>query len=163
MSTVSQLGQTPPGLRTGELAQRARVNIQTLRYYERRGLLPKPPRRPSGYRIYPVQTVERVCFIKRAQELGFSLREIKQLLTLQDRAWASCDEVCELTQRKIEEIAAKIRDLRKIQRALRQLLQQCPRTLTVANCPIIISLNKTQHSTLPPQPSSRPKKKGGIA
>lgn len=160
MGDANQPGQTRqlPGLRTGELAQLAEVNIQTLRYYERQGLVPKAPRRPSGYRIYPVQTVQRVRFIKRAQQLGFSLREIKQLLALQDKTWASCEDVCALTRHKIEEIAANIRDLRKMQLALRELFQQCPRTVSVADCPIIASLNSSQTSTLTSKPIRSPQK-----
>ncbi|GBD36018.1 Mercuric resistance operon regulatory protein [bacterium HR36] len=128
------------GLRSGEVARLAQINPQTLRYYERRGLLPKPPRRPSGYRIYPPDTVARIRFIKRAQELGFSLREIQELLALREIPWSSCSDVAAIAQRKIEQIAAKIRDLRRIQWALRTLLQRCPRTSSIQRCPIIEAL-----------------------
>ncbi|MCS7015841.1 MAG: Hg(II)-responsive transcriptional regulator [Gemmatales bacterium] len=131
-------------LRSGEVARLAGVNVETLRYYERRGLLPQPPRRPSGYRMYPPETVERVRFIKRAQQLGFSLREIQQLLQLDSAAWASCEEVCAITERKIQEIAEKIRDLQKIQRALQSLLRQCPRIAPISKCPILASLKNTK-------------------
>ncbi len=88
-------------LRTGALARQAKVNVQTLRFYERLGLLPVPPRRASGYREYPPEAVELVFFIKRAQELGFSLREVKELLGLREVARATCGDVVVLAKGKI--------------------------------------------------------------
>jgi DNA-binding transcriptional MerR regulator len=78
-----------PSLRIGELARLANVNAQTLRFYERRGLLPSPPRRPSGYRVYPPEAADLVRFIRRAQGLGFSLRQVKELLGLREVARAT--------------------------------------------------------------------------
>ena len=93
-------------LTRGELAQQGRVNSETVRYYERRGLLPKPPRTPSGYRAFSSEAVRRVRFIKRAQGLGFSLKEIKALLTLRIDPRRSCGDVRTRAEAKIEEIEA---------------------------------------------------------
>ncbi len=128
------------GLRSGEVARQAGVNVETLRFYERVGILPPPPRRPSGYREYPPETVDLVRFVKRAQELGFSLREIRELLALRDAPQAAAPAVRRLVKQKLEEIDRKIRDLRAMQQALNELLCAC-RTKRSAACPIIQSLN----------------------
>ena len=91
-------------LRSGELAKRAGVNIETLRFYERKGLLPHPPRRGSGYREYPVESIRLIRFIKRAQELGFSLCEIRELLALRVRPGVTCAEVREKAEQKVDEV-----------------------------------------------------------
>lgn len=127
-------------LRSGELARLAKVNVETLRFYERQGLLPKPPRRASGYREYPAEAVSLVRFIKRAQVLGFSLREIKELLGLREVPRATCRDVSVLAQRKIEEIDAKINDLGAVRAALTKLLRGCTGTVPLAQCPIIEAL-----------------------
>jgi Hg(II)-responsive transcriptional regulator len=128
-------------LRTGELARRAGVNVETLRFYERQGLLPAPPRRASGYRDYPAETVDLVRFIQRAQHLGFSLREIRELLALRQVPRATCGDVVVLAQRKIAQIGAKISDLRAMRSALAKLLKGCTGGSTpIAECPIIESL-----------------------
>jgi Hg(II)-responsive transcriptional regulator len=128
-------------LRTGELGRRAGVNVETLRFYERQGLVPGPPRRASGYRDYPEETVDLVRFIQRAQHLGFSLREIKELLALRGVPRATCSDVVVLAQRKIAEIDAKISDLRGMRSALAKLLKGCRGSNTpIAQCPIIESL-----------------------
>lgn len=127
-------------LRIGELARRANVNVQTLRFYERKGLLPPPPRRPTGYREYPPETVDIVRFIQRAQELGFTLREIKELLDLQRVPRSTCGDVVVVAQRKIKEIEEKIGDLRAMQTALRKLLSECSSEAPIMQCPIIETL-----------------------
>jgi MerR family mercuric resistance operon transcriptional regulator len=127
-------------LRTGELARLAEVKIDTLRFYERQGLLPVPPRRASGYRAYPPESVELVRFIRRAQELSFTLREIRELLALREVPRATCGDVVVLARRKVEEIDAKISDLRAMRAALADLLGGCTGTAPIAQCPIIESL-----------------------
>src|ERR671925_17590 len=107
-------------MRIGEVAQRARVNAQTLRYYERRGLLPSPTRRPSGYREYTAETVALVRFIKRAQELGFSLRDAGELIGLRQNPSRSRGAVRAVAVRKVADIAGRIRRLTAMQRALEQ-------------------------------------------
>lgn len=124
-------------LRTGELAQLAAVNVETLRFYERRGLLPEPPRRASGYREYPPEAVERIGFIKRAQELGFSLNEIKELLSLKVDPDTTCAYVRDRTQDKIADVKQKIRDLRQVEKALVRLAAACPGRGSADACPIL--------------------------
>ena len=108
-------------LRIGELAERGEVNLQTIRYYEREGLLPEPPRLSSGYRVYPDSAVRRVRFIKRAQEIGFSLAEIRELLALRIDAHRESAEVRGLAQAKIADIEGKIRTLKAMKTALHRL------------------------------------------
>ena len=88
-------------LTLGQLAQRARVGVETIRFYEREGLIPEPPRRPSGYRDYPPETVDRIVFIRRAKELGFTLKEINELLELRVRPRRNCSQVKQSADAKI--------------------------------------------------------------
>ncbi|MEX0745486.1 MAG: MerR family DNA-binding protein [Phycisphaeraceae bacterium] len=124
------------GLRTGELATQAHVHVETLRFYERRGLLPEPPRRGS-YRAYPPEAVERVRFIKRAQELGFTLSEIKQLLELGTDEQTTCADVKQRAQAKIADVREKRRDLQRMEQALVKLAAACPGKGSVDDCPIL--------------------------
>lgn len=125
-------------LKTGELAKRAGVNVETLRFYERRGLLPEPPRRKSGYREYPEESIARIRFIKRAQELGFSLDEIQELLGLRVNAETPCVGVKDFTEKKIQNVQQKIADLKVIERALKTMAAACPGQGSVSNgCPIL--------------------------
>lgn len=128
-------------LRTGELAKRAGVNAETLRFYEKRGLLPVPPRRESGYREYPPNSVRLIRFIKRAQELGFSLGEIKDLLALRVRKGTSCSDVKGRTAEKLEEVRQKIADLKAIERALTKLTASCSGRGPLSECPILENLD----------------------
>src|SRR2546426_5615569 len=107
-------------LTIGRVEKAAHVNVETLRYYERRGLVPKPPRSPSLYRHYPEDTVPRVQFVKHAQ-LGFSLREIRELLSLRAAPKARCADVKRRAETKIGEIEGKIRALQAMRRALGRL------------------------------------------
>ena len=130
-----------PSLRTAEVARLAGVNIETLRFYERKGILPEPPRRASGYREYPPETVERVRFIKRAQDLGFSLREIQELLDLRQLTRAKSGRVRRVVEVKLDEIDHKIRDLEAMKRTLEELLCACDGRKSIASCPIIEALS----------------------
>ena len=125
---------------TSQTARAAGVNAQTLRYYERRGLLPKPPRRGSGYREYPVDAVRIVRFIKRAQDLGFSLDEIEQLVRLRGSQRGDRQRVRSIAARKIEDIDRKIASLHSMRGALRNLIESCEAG-GAANCPIIEALD----------------------
>src|SRR2546426_11436180 len=129
-------------LTRGELAQQGRVNSETIRYYERRGLLPKPPRTPSGYRTFGTDAVRRLRFIKHAQELGFSLKEIKELLALRVDARTSCADVRKRTEAKIADIDQKLQALRAMKRALVRLTAACVGRGPVSACPILESLNQ---------------------
>jgi len=129
-------------LKTGELARQAGVNVETLRFYEREGLLPEPPRRTSGYRDYPPDTVQRIRFIQRAKELGFTLREIKGLLELRVDPETGCAEVKKQAAEKIVDVKQKISALKKIERALSELMNTCRGSGPVDDCPILKHLEK---------------------
>lgn len=127
-------------LRIGEVAQAAGVNIETIRYYERCGLLADPGRRESGYRAYPPEIVARVCFIKRGQQLGFTLREIAGLLALRVDDRAACDQVREQAEAKLSEIDARIADLQRIRNALASLAAACVHDGPTGECPLLDAL-----------------------
>ncbi len=128
-------------LKSGELARQANVNPETLRYYEREGLLPEPVRTEAGYRLYHPDDVKRVRFIKKAQELGFSLKEVKELLALKLNADHSASEVKRLTEHKIQDIEAKIRSLQAMKKTLKDLASACSGTGSVDHCPILNCLD----------------------
>jgi DNA-binding transcriptional MerR regulator len=119
------------------------VNIQTLRYYERRGLLKEPSRRPSGYREYDAEAVRVVRFIKRAQELGFTLVEIQDLLQLRESKRSKCAEVKAAAVSKMADIDRKIRSLRAMRRALEVLVGTCTNGASL-ECPILEALNRSE-------------------
>ena len=124
-------------LNRGQLAEAARVNIETLRYYERRGLIPAPPRSAANYRRYPERTINRVRFVKHAQDLGFSLEEIKELLSLRATRGAKSGEVKKRTENKIAEVSDRIRALERIRAALRHLASQCSGEGPIEECTIL--------------------------
>jgi MerR family copper efflux transcriptional regulator len=128
------------GLTIGEVAARAKVHVETLRYYERRGLLLKPPRSRSNYRLYPEDAVRRVRFIKRAQALGFSLNDIKELLFLRAAPEANCGEVRQHAAAKVNAIDEKIHALTGMKRALSTLVAECSGEGPLTECPILESL-----------------------
>lgn len=122
-------------LRIGQVAERAGVHVETLRYYERRGLLAEPARTPAGYRAYDPGAVERVRFIRGAQQLGFSLREIEALLRLQADPRGACADGLRIAHERVAEIEQRIAELRAMQRSLQELLQACPGSDSVHACP----------------------------
>ena len=136
-------------LRIGEVAGHAHVNVQTLRFYERRGLLAEPPRRASGYRQYSVEAVSRVRFIKRAQELGFSLREVLQLLRLRDDPRITCKEVRRTAEAKMADIQEKVRRLRAMQKALGLLVASCVADRE-HHCPLLEALDEATNDLRKP-------------
>ncbi len=129
-------------LTIGRLATEAGVNLETVRYYERQGLMPKPPRTASGYRLYSADAVRRLRFIKRAQELGFSLREVRELLLLRVSRTAKANAVRVRAESKIADIEAKIRTLESMKKSLRKLAQSCNGCAPISKCPILESLDK---------------------
>ncbi len=133
-------------LKIGEVANRAGVNLQTIRYYEREGLLPEPPRLASGYRMFPEDAVRRVRFIKRAQELGFTLSEIKELLALRVDQHRRSADVRTLAEAKITDIEQKIRTLQAMKRILKQLAERCPGCGPTSECPILESLDPKEYT-----------------
>ncbi len=131
----------------GKVAKSAGIGVETVRFYERRGLIESPPRNESGYRQYPVSTIHRLRFIRRAKELGFSLREIKELLELQTDPASTCGDIMKHTEQKLADINRKIDDLIKIRDALNILFEACSRDRTLADCPIINAMSdkESQH------------------
>ena len=127
-------------LRIGDLAKQARVNLETIRYYERQSLLPRPPRTEAGYRMFAPEAVARVRFIKRAQKLGFSLKEIKELLALRVDARTTSAEVRRRVQAKIADVEEKIHSLIAIRKALTRLSSACSGRGPASECPILESL-----------------------
>lgn len=124
----------------GWVAKEAGVNAQTVLYYERRGLLPTPSRSFSGYRLFNNESVRRIRFIKRAQELGFTLKQVKALLALQGEQDASCAEVNKVAACHLEGIEGKIHDLERMREALIPLVNACPGKGPLKACPILDSL-----------------------
>ncbi len=122
------------------VAKEADVNAQTVLYYERRGLLPAPRRAANDYRLYDDNAVRRIRFIKRAQELGFSLKQIAALLALLERQGASCTEISAMAASHLEDIEQKIRDLERMRQALIPLVDACPGKGPLNACPILDSL-----------------------
>jgi Hg(II)-responsive transcriptional regulator len=120
----------------GRLAQQSGVGIDTVRFYERRGLLPQPQRTPSGYRLYSEDTINRIRFVRKAKRLGFTLDEIGNLLKLQDQGGQK-SEVKAITTLKLEQIDAKIADLSRMRTVLKTLATECSGRGSVSTCPII--------------------------
>ena len=129
-------------LTIGHLAKEAGVNLETVRYYERQGLMSKPPRSTSGYRLFPAEATRRIRFIRRAQELGFSLAEIRELLSLRVSRTTTSAEIKARAEAKIADINAKIRTLESMSKTLRRLTKVCSGCGPVSECPILESLDK---------------------
>jgi MerR family mercuric resistance operon transcriptional regulator len=127
-------------MRTHEVADEAGVNAQTLRYYERRGLLAEPPRSPGGYRDYPASAVAVLRFVKRAQELGFSLAEVEELLALAEGGPESCDAARALAEAHMAELDRKIADLQRMRASLTTLVATCQRPRTDRTCPLLSAI-----------------------
>lgn len=124
-------------LTIGKVASQAGVGIETIRFYERQALIDPPPRSASGYRLFPVSTVQRLRFIRRAKELGFSLKEIKELLILQSDPQATCGDIKKRAEKKLNDIDQRIHDLETMRNALKILLSACSSNETSAECPIM--------------------------
>lgn len=127
-------------LTIGQVAEAAAVNIQTLRYYERRGLVGAPGRTKAGYRQYSTDTVGLIRFIRRAQALGFTLEEVRELLDLRVRHGDACDDVERRTRNKIDSVERKILDLQRMRRALEHLAEACAVRRSFEDCPLLRSL-----------------------
>ncbi|MDC8447497.1 MAG: hypothetical protein A4E20_09160 [Nitrospira sp. SG-bin2] len=134
------------GCTIGQLAKAVGVNVQTVRYYERRRLLGPSARRPSGYRIYGEDEERRLRFIKNAQTLGFTLHEIEELLDLQVSSKARCGDVQRKAEAKLKHVEAKVRDLQALARSLRNLIRDCRAGQPTDRCPILQSLEKTDQT-----------------
>lgn len=140
------------GMTIGELAGAADVSVETIRFYERQGLLLEPPRRSSGYRSYPPDTVSRVRFIKRAQAIGFTLAEIKELLALRVDEETTCDQVRVQVNDKLREVESKLLMLKEMRNALTAMAASCDEGGPNGECPVLSSL--LEQETLTGQPAT---------
>jgi len=130
---------TIPRLTIGTLSERTEVNIETIRYYERIGILPKPPRSSGGHRLYANEHKQRLVFIRRSRALGFSLQEVRLLLGLSGGRRLTCAKVKSITEQHVTEIRRKIKDLRRLERVLSDMAAQC-RGDEIPECPILEAL-----------------------
>lgn len=129
-------------LTIGKLAAQAGVAIDTIRYYEREGLIPPPARRPSGYRDYPADTVKRLRFIRRAKDLGFTLGEIADLLQLTERSQHDMAGMKQAAEAKLMLVQAKLTELQRMRNALQLMVTACPGYGEMADCPIVNALTQ---------------------
>ena len=127
-------------MKIGEVAKAAGVGIDAVRFYEREGLLPEPARQPSGYRDYAPEAVLDLRFIKRAKELGFSLKEISELLLINREPDAKAGDVKKLAEEKLADLEDKIRSLQRMKKALRKVTERCPGRGPTSGCSILQSL-----------------------
>ncbi|WP_102144179.1 MerR family transcriptional regulator [Mycobacterium hubeiense] len=134
-------------MRTSEVAAAAQVNTQTLRYYERRGLLPQPDRTPSGYREYTADAVRLVRFVKRAQQLGFTLDDIEELLHLAGGGPASCETAKTMARTRIADLDRRIEELVGMRDALVRLVETCDRPWAERDCPILRDIETVSVTT----------------
>lgn len=126
-----------------QIAEKADVNPETLRYYEREGLIPKPPRSEGGFRLYNESYVGRLRFIQRAKKLGFTLKEIKDLMDLRVDSEATCQDVRGRAEAKLSEVEEKIQDLKQIRGALSDLLDACEKgEAPTSDCPILDAMKE---------------------
>jgi MerR family transcriptional regulator, copper efflux regulator len=135
-----------PRLSIGTVAERAGVGIDTIRYYEREGLMPPPQRRASGYRIYDQAAIQRLQFIRRAKDLGFTLEEIGELLALSADRERGVEGVRQRAEARLQAVEQRLRELRRVQRGLKQLIEACPGHGDLAGCPILRALSGNQES-----------------
>ncbi len=133
---------TKKGLKIGEVARLSGVGIETIRYYERQGLLAEPQRRPSGYRQYDQTVIARLAFIRHAKDLGFTLAEIGELLNLRFDATTRCEHVRQRAELKVIDIEEKIRALQKMRRSLKKMIDQCQASNSVHDCPLWTGLGE---------------------
>jgi MerR family copper efflux transcriptional regulator len=124
-------------MKIGEVAKRTGVGIETIRFYEREGLLQEPERRPSGYRQFDESTIKRLEYICRAKELGFTLAEIRELLELSFTPHTGCNHIRQRAEGKITDIESKIRSLQKMRRSLRSIVNQCKTKDSPHDCPLV--------------------------
>jgi Hg(II)-responsive transcriptional regulator len=140
--TASRDWNDVEALTISRLARLGGVNLETIRYYEREGLLQKPPRTAAGYRLFPRETARRLHFIKGAQELGFSLGEIRELLALRVKPGTNREHIRARAEAKITDIEEKIRVLRAMKRALQKMTERCDGCGPLSECPILESLDE---------------------
>lgn len=126
----------------GKLAKQCGVGVETIRFYEREGLISQPERKPSGYRLYPREAVDQVHFILQSKDLGFSLKEIRELLNLRLDGKQACEEVRSLAEAKVAEIEKKIALLQRMETTLGELVVACNSNKKTESCPILRAIEK---------------------
>ena len=124
------------GLMIGQVAQKMGMGIETIRFYERKGLIAEPPRKESGYRQYEPDVLDRLAFIQQAKALGFSLGEIHELMSLRHKGDTSSKDIKMIATARLADINQKIKTLKRMQRALKKLVDQCPGQGSINICPI---------------------------
>lgn len=129
-------------LSIGQVAKQSGIGIETIRFYERKGLIDEPPRRESGYRQYTDDVIKQLTFIQQAKTLGFSLNEIHELLSLRSQPGVTSREIKRMAEVKLVDIDQKIKMLKRMQKSLKNLVDQCPGTGPTDECPIIEALDK---------------------
>ena len=127
-------------LNIGQVAKRTGVTVETVRFYEKQGLLAAPQRSDAGYRQYPLETVKRVRFIQHAKDVGFTLKDIGELLALRQEPGTSCTDIKLRATQKIEEVDQKIRDLKRIRDAVGRMVMKCSGRGALSQCPILEEL-----------------------
>lgn len=137
-------GDGARGVTVGRLARRLGLGTETLRYYERLGLIRPARRTAANYRLYGPDAERRLVFIRRAQALGFSLDDIRELLSLHERAGATAAEVKRLTAARAREVEAKLRDLERMREGLAALAAACSGEGPACECPILAALGETE-------------------
>jgi Hg(II)-responsive transcriptional regulator len=132
-------------LKVGKIAKIVGINVETLRYYEKIKIMPEPKRIESKYRIYDNFDVQRLLFIKRGKELGFTLKEIKELLELKIESSATCGDVKHLSEHKLKDVNERIADLKRIKKVLEKLINQCVcEEVSTDECPILEVIGEKQ-------------------
>ncbi len=132
-------------MRIGKVAKQVDITVEAIRFYEKSGLIEPPERNKSGYRDYPEDTVQHVLFIKRAKELGFSLKEVRELMSLRYLPGTTCYEVKEQSLKKMQDIDRKVEDLLGIKKGLAKLISSCPGQGPLSECPIIESISNQKN------------------
>jgi Hg(II)-responsive transcriptional regulator len=140
----------PHGVQIGKLSRETGLSVDTIRFYEKEGLLRQPPRSQGGFRLYTATDVEHLHFIRCAQELGFSLAEVRELLLLQDENTQACPQVRDLIRQKLDSVCRKMADLKRLERALKEALGQCENALQrhaaeTPRCPVLERLARAEH------------------
>lgn len=126
----------------GQIAKKSEISIETIRYYEKEGLLEKPQRKESGYRQYNDDVIERLSFIQQAKSLGFTLKQIKELFSLEVKQGTTSKDIKDIAQLKLGDIEEKIKMLKKMQKILKELVTQCDGKGPVEQCPILKAIKK---------------------
>ena len=134
---------TASPLTIGVLSQHTGCNIETIRYYERIGMMPKPPRTQGGHRLYAEEHLKRLTFIRRSRELGFSLEQIRDLLRFVDGGRYTCSQVRAITLEHLEDVHARMTDLKRLEKVLKTMVSQCD-SGKIPDCPVIEALSRSR-------------------